>query len=271
LQIKLLTNPSQDDLGTAVANQIAHEIHKWLDAHGDPPGAGAAFIPTTKGDLVSIDDLIEVRKALGGSANATWKVKLKDGSDHLVKTESMVSKINARLCGVGEQNRWEVAAYRIDRLMGLDMIPETHLVLHQGKEFIQQAWSQGEIAANLDKKHAVRNTEAFQRGVDDMKAFDFMIKNVDRHDGNWLVDTKTGKIVLIDNGMAGAAFRRPGRSGGKPKRVTRSFLEKAKRLNMDDLKKALFTVLKPEAMAKLLERRDELVHAAETGAIEVVG
>lgn len=274
LSLRTIERLSRDDLGTALGQQIAGAIHHWLDGRGDPPGAGAAFIPTTTGDLVAIDDLIGAKKQLSGglaSANNVWKVTLKDGTEHVVKTETLASKALARLLGVTDQNRWEVAAYRIDRLMGLDMVPETHLVTLGGKEFVQQAWNKGETPRSLDKRKAsIRDSANYKNGVADMHAFDYLICNLDRHKGNWLINPETGRIILIDNGMAGSTRRPFYRSGGKPRRVTRAFLEKVQRLDEDDLKKALHTVLDLEAIRRLLERRDALLAGVADNSIEVI-
>lgn len=96
---------------------------------------------------------------------------------------------------------YEVAAYRVDRLLGLGMVPVTVLREVDGQEGSVQQWveeatseherrTQALAAALLDRVFAQRQV---------MHAFDVLIYNIDRNQGNSLYTGEDWRLWLIDH------------------------------------------------------------------------
>jgi len=79
----------------------------------------------------------------------------------------------------------ERAAYLVDKMLSLNIVPHTILMLSGGKLVSAQKFIDGREPDYNDKKPAKMNI------------FDFLIGNPDRHIGNWLIEGK--KVWAIDN------------------------------------------------------------------------
>ena len=94
---------------------------------------------------------------------------------------------------------FEIAAYRLSRLLGLDRVPPTTARRIDGKQGSLQLWIEGAMteadwiesgAGRLDAaRHVQRQT---------MLVFDNLIYNFDRHQNNMLYD-KAGRLWFIDH------------------------------------------------------------------------
>ncbi len=92
--------------------------------------------------------------------------------------------------GFAENWRWEIAAYRLDKYLGLNMIPPTVERKHFQKQGSIQLWVKARTGLN--------ESSAWDRSMFLQRAFDNLIANEDRHLGNYLI-TKDGRILLIDH------------------------------------------------------------------------
>ncbi len=92
--------------------------------------------------------------------------------------------------GFEENWRWEIAAYRLDKYLGLNMIPPTVERNHLQKRGSIQLW--------VKAKTGLKESPAWNRSMFLQRAFDNLIANEDRHLGNYLI-TKEGRIFLIDH------------------------------------------------------------------------
>jgi len=104
--------------------------------------------------------------------------------------------------GFAENWRWEIAAYRLDKYLGLNMIPPTVERKHLQKRGSIQLWINAKtgLKERNGKNYALpqKDTSAWNRSMFLQRAFDNLIANEDRHLGNYLV-TKDGRIILIDH------------------------------------------------------------------------
>lgn len=216
----------------------------------------------------ALDGRVTAAKKIGGSANDVQKVTLDDGSSHIVKGESLAAKVQSRMFGIRSQNAQEVAAYKVDQAMGLDMVPETKLATYQGRDVVQQEFVPGKPPKEL-AGDPVLDTPTYKKGVLDMKAFDYLIKNIDRHKGNYLVDPQTGKVILIDNGFSGANAQPFYRSGGMPRAVTPEFVGKLQAMDPAALRTQLEPYMTPKQIDALLARRQNLLDGVQSGSIQV--
>lgn len=97
----------------------------------------------------------------------------------------------------------EVAAYRLNKLMGGSEVPETVIGTGpDGKRGSAQFWiKDAQTSYDYAEEHGAEGIAALDRdAVERVIALDYITGNEDRHPGNWLV--KDGQIVAIDHGFS---------------------------------------------------------------------
>ena len=100
--------------------------------------------------------------------------------------------------------RFEVAAYRVDRLLGLRRVPPTVLRTVEGREGSLQLWVHGAIDEEARRASGHRPADQLRwlEQSAERRLFDRLIANVDRNMGNSLMETDTEKVWLIDHTRA---------------------------------------------------------------------
>ena len=156
--------------------------------------------------------------------------------------------------------QFNIAAYKIDRLIGLNMVPVSIGRTYRSKPSAFTWWIDDVLMDEGDK--VKKNVEApdrtyYSRQRMMMYLFDELISNIDRNQGN-IVYTKDWRIWLIDHTRA---FRK--NSDLKmPARVTRcdrQVYEKLKALDRQTLKTEVGKQLDDGQIKSLLARRDAIV------------
>jgi hypothetical protein len=167
--------------------------------------------------------------------------------------------------GYWESYKSEIAAYELDRILGLDMVPVTVERRWEGQKASAQMWVQGCKLLN-DFGEDVRPANPFEwaRQVCRQRVFDCLIANTDRNGGNILVDDQWN-IILIDHSRAFARTERP-----FAKQITRLDRELFERLEALE-EESLYARLEPWVFGRgtvrdLLERRDWIVRHLEEEA-----
>ena len=163
------------------------------------------------------------------------------------------------------QDSWqtEIAAYTVDRIIGLGLVPATVERRVEGKVgslqwFVEVMATEAE---RLEQKLSPPDTEDWNEQIFTTRLFDQLIANVDRHLKNILV-TKEYKLRLIDHSRS---FR-INRSLAKPElltRFSRSLLEGLTRLEKKDLQKQVGKYLTSGQIDRLLNRRDAILALAK--------
>ena len=91
----------------------------------------------------------------------------------------------------------EAAAYSVATIIGMqDMVPMTIEREVDGEVGSLQKW-----VANSTVAFSASDPYDGRKGLARAAAFDYLMGNTDRHEGNWMVSTK-GKLVLIDHGLS---------------------------------------------------------------------
>ena len=164
--------------------------------------ARAAQDPMVAG-LLDPDLKVVKSKNLGSGINASSKVKLSNGVEALWKPtrgEDM-SKLRDR-CEEDHQGRREAATYIVDRWMNhhAGVPPVLYRELGGEKGTLMLWVKDAKVAMDLEEQaHDVLvdlKGESYQR----LAVLDHVIGNLDRHDGNWMID-KAGQAVPIDHGL----------------------------------------------------------------------
>jgi hypothetical protein len=165
------------------------------------------------------------------------------------------------------QDSWrtEIAAYELDKLIGLGMVPATiqRESPYESKPASLQLWVEASLSEDKRRQRAIIPPDA-QRWSDQlskMAAFDALIYNMDRNPGNLLI-TDTFEVRLIDHSRS---FRPNAelRNADDLNRFSRLFLAKIKELNKSVLEKKLGDYLSLTQIDGLLKRRQLILDRAE--------
>lgn len=160
--------------------------------------------------------------------------------------------------------QFNVAAYRLDRLIGLNMVPVSVERRWSGDLASYTWWvddvltdEEGRIKKNLSAPDAV----AWYEQIHHIRLFDQLIRNMDRNQGNMLITTDW-RIWAIDHTRAfrtGKDLRNP----SYIRRIDRQVLERLKAMDRDGLRKGLGPFLRDEEIDGVLARRDVIVQLLE--------
>jgi hypothetical protein len=159
--------------------------------------------------------------------------------------------------GFWEAYKSEIAAYELDRLLGLDMVPVTVERRVQGELASAQLWVEGcRLLKEVDQSACPRPVE-WAKQVCRQRVFDNLIANIDRNAGNMLVDGEWN-IILIDHSRAFASDRMPFEK--EMTRVDREMFGRLKALDEPGIMKQVRPWVLSDGQARaILKRRDKIV------------
>jgi hypothetical protein len=156
----------------------------------------------------------------------------------------------------------EVAAYKLDRLLGLGMVPTTVLRAIDGTPGSVQLWVENAVNENNRRAENLQpdDLEAFESSVAAAKVFDLVIFNIDRNGSNTLITPIDWRLHLIDNERAFAA-KSPASAHLKDARsgLDESLEQRLAALDRDALHAELSGLLSEDEIAALLARVDLLL------------
>ena len=179
--------------------------------------------------------------------------------------------------GVLEGWQYEIAAYRMDKLVGLNMIPPTVERALNGKKGSLQYWVESKWSLLDVQEKGTPVPESAIESTEKMKymarAFDSLIANEDRTQQNVLY-TEDWRTILIDHSRSFRSGReftekllfgphgiRKNAEGGPflYRRLPRAFMESLKVMTLESINKAVGTYLTDNEIRSLLARRDLIV------------
>lgn len=173
--------------------------------------------------------------------------------------------------------QYEIAAYRLDKLLGLNMIPPAIEREFQGKPGALVLWADSKYSLLKVLEEGITVPEEARDRIDKMKyltrAWDSLIANEDRTQQNVLY-TGDWRTIIFDHSRAFRSagdfskrlmFGRDGIKKGAAnapflfKRLPRWFVERIKTLTFENIRAAVGSTLTDKEIAAILTRRDLLL------------
>jgi hypothetical protein len=189
--------------------------------------------------------------------------KYHDGYTSYVSGESVLVALNS-----ADRYQYDVAAYRVDRMMGLDKIPPAVLRDVDGRPGMVQLWLEDTITEEKRVEQGLQPPDPaeFERQWEVMRVFDVLIYNDDRNAGNILY-AKDWTLYPIDHTRA---FRlhggRPEVLRGAELTALPDMVPMLEAIDPDELKTSMKGLLHPMQVKALVKRRNQLVKQAEKSA-----
>jgi len=230
-------------------------------------GKWEEFLKTA--DIVDSEQPFKAREAV----TQPWKLTLeKDG----ITKNAIWKNPQGRMKGYMENWKWEIAAYCLDKHLGLRMVPPTVERRFQGNRGSCQLWVESKMSLK-DKYEQKIKTPSYKifywnRALFLQRAFDNLIANEDRHQNQFLI-TEDWRMLLIDHSRS---FRTSKKFTKKliydekyhegprlMKELPRQFYEKLKSLDAGTIQETVGEYLTEQEVECVLIRRDLIVDWVE--------
>ena len=260
-------------MGSALRAQLTAEEQAAYDKWED-------FLKTAK---------VVAQEQITGALAVTnpWILTLeKDGVRHKAVWKNIFGE---RIGGFKETWKGEIAAYRLSRALGLNMVPVTAEREFQGDRGSCQIWFEAwnTMESIMDKKLNPPGIKALYnaRNLCLQRAFDNLIYNVDRHQRNYLI-MEDWRMILIDHSRSFATSKKAcsdliydEKNRESPKFIMetlpRAFFEALKGLTAEGARTAVGEYLTDGEIACMMSRRDLIVawmdkRIAEQGEAKVL-
>ena len=164
--------------------------------------------------------------------------------------------------GFFESYKAEIAAYELDKLLGLQMVPPYVERRIKGELGALCLWAEDVKGWNRKDPVSGPDPVAWEKQVIRMKLFDQFIGNIDRNQGNLLYDHEY-HLILIDHSRAFTTVRNLKRMAAVS-RVDREFWERIEALTEEQLQTTLGPWLGRSEIRAVLARRDSMRAHIET-------
>lgn len=193
-----------------------------------------------------------------------WRLKLE--LDGVVKF-GWWKNVEGRYKGNIEGWKWEIAAYQLDKLLGLNMVPSYVEKRFQGDRGVISLEAEYMMKLREKQKKNIkcpaRFIDAYNKANYLMKAWDNLLANEDRNVGDVLI-TEDWRLILIDHSLSFRTSKKHTRKlintrkGDKEqiKKLPRTFVENLKSLDFEKIKKAVGEYLVDKEVNAVLSRRD---------------
>lgn len=208
---------------------------------------------------------------IGEGVTKPWRLYLKKGG---IEKKAAWKGVDQDLGG-GARDSWkyEIAAYRLDKLIGLNMVPPYVEREFQGKKGTLSLWTESKYSVLEIMEQGIKIPETALKQVDDMKyvtrLWYCLIANDDPTQQN-LKYTEDWRTILIDHSRAfrsdkeyterlvfGINGIKKTQADGKPfliRRVPRVLLDKIKALDFASIKQAVGPYLTGKEIESIIAR-----------------
>lgn len=249
------------------ALSAASVVFLTLFVHAQPAAPAAATLSDSEMEQFLLHARIVKSKSASKGITGSLRATLSDGKLTHDAHIQLIDEEKAQFQGqqgtefnFRDTWRFNVAGYRVDRLIGLNMVPVS-VERRFGYESAAFTWWIDDVMMDegdrLKKKIEAPSVEAWNQQMQLVRLFDQLIANVDRNLGN-LVITNDWRIFPIDHTRA---FRR-NHELKSPANIThadRLVVERLKALDRETLKKSIGKYVTTFELDALLARRDAIL------------
>lgn len=203
----------------------------------------------------------------GKGVTASIRATLSDGTrthDAHIQTVDIVKADfmgnNGRELNFRDNWRFNIAAYRIDRLLGLHIVPVSVERTWESRRGAFTWWLDGVLmdeGERMKKKTPPPDARCWSEQARMLRLLDALIDNSDRNIGNTLI-TKDWRIWAIDHTRAFRYARVP-RTLNELSGIDRSVFARLEALDFDTLKREVDDYISDADINNVLARRDAIV------------
>jgi len=239
-------------------------------AHGaEAPAKKAVGLTDAEKESFLAEGVVVHTRAVGSGVTGSVRATLRKGGlehDAHIQSIDLSKPLNSLGAGTTEIDfrdtyRNNIAAYRLDRRLGLGMIPVTVERDFERKKSAFTWWVDDVVMDELqrhDKKIEAPDPLAWNRQMYAVRIFDQLIYNFDRNLGNLLVD-KSWNLWMIDHTRAFKIFKDLKDVANLGTHCPRSLLAALRELDRPSLIRLSRRLLTEGQVTALLARRDLIV------------
>lgn len=229
--------------------------------------------------LIDAEVISEEQMRTREAVTNPWEIMLeKDG----VQQKALWKNAQGRMSGFMENWKWEIAAYRLDKYLGLCMVPPTVEKRFHGDLGSCQLWIHAMMSLKEKYENKVKTPSykifPWNRALYLQRAFDNLIANEDRHQNQYLI-TKDWHMILIDHSRSFRTTKKfttrliydeKYKEGARlMKELPRAFVEKLKAMNQEVIREAVGEYLTDKEIEAVLKRKDLIINWIEKRIKEV--
>lgn len=237
------------------------------------------FTPAEVAARAKIEEFLKTAKivkseAIGEGVTDPKRLFLQKGD--MERMRGAWKNVEGKQKGAWEGWQYEIAAYQLDKLLDLNMVPPTVEREFNGMKGSLQFWvssPMSELDRTEEKKGIPKSKyDNWEKMKNLARAFDCLIANNDRTQQN-IRYTADWRWILIDHSRSFYATRKNikqlvyGKRGHKEKKLImqlpRAFVENVKALNSEKIKEAVGPYLTDSEIEAVLARKDLLLKEIE--------
>jgi len=216
-------------------------------------------------------------KKLGTGITNPLKLTLQDGDTEFY---AVFKNVDVRKTGLTKlksstemdfKDSWQfdVAAYELDKLLGLNMVPPTVARKYDGEMGMLQWWVENAMTEGDRKEKGLSppDADAWSQNLYKVRVFDNLVYNIDRNLGNLLI-TPDWKVWMIDHSRC---FKNQDKlkSDSDLARFSLSFVNALKKLDEAKVRERCGKYLSAMEIRSMLKRRDAIVQLYEKRHLEM--
>lgn len=251
-------------LGLVAATAPASEYFSCRELEAWPDAELEAFL--REAEVMEVEDvgegITEPKRVTLRRGDHTCRAIFKD-----IDVESNELALTNRFeMGFSDKYAYEIAAYRLDRLLDIGLVPVTVKREVEGAEGSLQLWIEDAttLESAAERNLPIGDERLLLDRLMSMYVLDQLIANVDRNFGNVLVRPERDELYLIDHSRAFRTTRDvvpPPEPATTP--VNPGVARAVRALDREAVDAALGDLLSKRQCRAILERRDRLVELLE--------
>jgi hypothetical protein len=179
---------------------------------------------------------------------------------------------NPSLAAATDRFEHEVAAYRLDRKLGLNMVPATVIREIDGQRGSLQSWVEGAVDQEAAEAYDLElfDSDAIGKQLVRGQVFDALIGNFDRKPNDHLCLVNQDRLLLIDHSKAFSTSPELPWDEDNSLWVDPQLLAELRSLDRDSLGKLLGDLISDRQIEALLQRRDGILGRLSTASADTI-